>query len=104
MKLCVVVLVLTVVCVSCLSTENIHKMYLSRKKFKVGEWTPPEPPAKESSGLKGKVPMPKNVSSRGSGFRFKRFASAYKGGQRSLLQEEGGESPMGSKVPHNWFG
>lgn len=98
-------LVLTIVGAGAVTTEDIHKLYKERKKYKVGEWTPPEPPAKESSGLKGKVPLPAHAADANGGkFNFERSVRAFKGGSRSLLQDEGGESPMGSKVPHNWFG
>lgn len=48
----------------------------------VGQWTPPEPPAKESPHLQGSVPAPADERVGGS--------------MRKLLQTEGG------KVPHNW--
>lgn len=81
--------------------QVLFNHYDSTHKFKVGEWTPPPPPAKESSGLKGKVPIPENVD---PVLKHKFFPkTAFKGGSRHLLGDAGGEV-MGSKVPHNWFG
>jgi hypothetical protein len=87
---------------SAVTVDDIHKHYKNTKKYKVGEWQPPPPPAKESSGLKGKVPIPTFDSDAASGFEFSKQRTAFKGGARKLMM--GGESPMGSKVPHNWFG
>ena len=75
----------------------------------VGEWVPPAPPSKEAS-LQGNVPIPSSIGL-ANNFNFVQGGrSAFKsgsktrgqaGGMRRLLQAE---SPMGSKVPHNWFG
>eukprot|EP00501_MAST-03F_sp_TOSAG23-6_P002452 GSMAST32.ASY1.ANO1.2562.1 assembled CDS len=90
--------------------EDIKKMYMSRKKFKVGEWTPPPPPRHESTDLKGSVPVPTLVEEAGD-YHFKQLRSDKQGSQRKLLGEDaggggdaGGEAVLGSKVPHNWFG
>jgi len=83
--------------------------YLAKTKYKVGEWVPPAPPSKEAS-LEGNVPIPSSIGL-ANNFNFVQGGrSAFKsgsktrgqaGGMRRLLQAE---SPMGSKVPHNWFG
>ena len=68
----------------------------------VGEWQPPAPPAHESSGLSGKVPIPSDVQSAGFQFSEQRNSVAFKGGARKLMMA--GAEAMGKKVPHNWFG
>ena len=68
----------------------------------VGEWQPPAPPAHESSGLSGKVPIPSDVQSAGFQFAEQSSKVAFKAGARKLMMA--GAEAMGKKVPHNWFG
>jgi len=75
------------------------------KSYKVGEWSPPEPPAKELGMMKHpKVPAPENALN-SEGFKFSEVGNnvAFRAGNRKLMME-GGEAVKGSKVPHNWFG
>jgi len=80
----------------------------SKRSYRVGQWVPPAPPSHESSGLKGKVPIPSefDLASAASDFKFAGKGTnnvAFKSGARKLLMA-GGEAVKGSKVPHNWFG
>jgi len=79
----------------------------TKKSYRVGEWSPPDPPMHESSGLKGKVPIPMSSTfdQQAGQFKFSEMpmASAFQAGSRKLLMA-GGEATKGSKVPHNWFG
>jgi hypothetical protein len=86
-----------------------RSLALSRQLFtyshsQVGEWQPPAPPAHESSGLSGKVPIPSDVQNAGFQFKFSEQNAnvAFKGGARKLMMA--GAEAMGKKVPHNWFG
>lgn len=96
------------VCVSCtcahfrLSSHSLIPLFEIRSQ--VGEWSPPAPPAHETSGLNGKVPLPSKVAGSNE-FKFAEAKNkvAFKAGGRKLMMA-GAEAVKGSKVPHNWFG
>ena len=97
------------------ATQAEHRLnaydrhYMTKPKYKVGEWTPPAPPANEASGLAGSyVPIPELTDiGRAHEFTFQAAdRSAFRSGSkvgsaggRKLLQAE---AARGSKVPHNW--
>jgi len=65
---------------------------------KVGAWSPPPVPERESSGLlEGKVPPPLDME---EAFNFDLPEFRFKAGARKLLATP----VVGGKVPHNWFG
>jgi hypothetical protein len=91
-----------VLCVSVsFSLEAMDFHYASKAKPKVGEWTPPTPPMKESPHLSGRVPPPEDADE----LRFQERAlenNKRLGSSRKLLMSEAGAGAQ--KVPHNWFG
>ena len=96
-----IAVVLALMCTAsfAVEVEVLNNHYANVQKPKVGEWTPPEPPAKESPHLSGRVPAPKL-----DGADEERFeeAVARLGGSRKLLAAEGAFAGV-SKVPHNWY-
>eukprot|EP00753_Platysulcus_tardus_P008100 PLAT1562.1.p1 GENE.PLAT1562.1~~PLAT1562.1.p1 ORF type:complete len:228 (+),score=85.13 PLAT1562.1:29-685(+) len=96
---------LLLVCLACALALEAEVAFDYGPKFKVGEWKPPAPPAKETPHFGGEsIPAPAHMAHAALDGSAKPTGDALLDDGTAALLQVMSDSETAQKIPHNWMG